>query len=356
MAPPVSASSTPDYFIWRPLGKRVAVHFRKSVLDQIEEQVRSAFRPFPTPSGEAGGLLLGSKAVLPDGPAIIVETAEPIGCDHSQGPQFTLSEGDRRALTGQMRRLKAEGVVVVGLYRSHVREGVPHGLSITTDDRQILEWLLPGVASVVLLVRPLVDAQSLADVFFWHEGRVAREGVALPFPFTDAAQLALSEPAPRRERRLRVHVDSGIWDFQSSKQKQRRFSVNKWVLMGVFGALGAAAGYGLVSQFWTPAAPAAEPLQLTAHRAPDAWVFRWSPQIVERDRATRGRVTIREGDRTTTYSLDSAQLRSGQFVYPPLSATVDFNFEAVGDRGPIASESVMVIDPNLVLTCISKRK
>ena len=253
-------------------------------MDRIEEQARSAFT-YPA-GGETGGLLLGSKAVLPDGPAIIIETAELIQCEHSAGKEFTLSEKDREALSTQMDRLRAEGVVVVGLYRSHARS--EEQITLLPKDRELLERLLPGVATVFLLVRPLAGSPTLADIFFWHEGRVARESAFVPFPFSDAAQHAAArEPVEMSIRPLRVDFDPPPQEVRALNRSYSRSRPGKWPIMFVFGVLGAAAGYGVFYHFsLAPQVPVS--LEIEAHRSAHAWIFRWNPAIAGQSGATTG--------------------------------------------------------------------
>ena len=110
------------YHVWQVPGESLAVHLRRSVLDWIDEQVVSAFQSVPRRGAETGGILVGSKTFHGDRPVIIVESAEPIECEHRAGPSFLLSPRDLEGLAAQMRRLEAEGLVVVGYYRSHTRD------------------------------------------------------------------------------------------------------------------------------------------------------------------------------------------------------------------------------------------
>src|SRR5215831_14196076 len=93
-----SSEMRPGYYVGRVAGGLVAVHIRHSVMDWLHEQVQQ--------SAEIRGILLGSKALIDGSPAIIIESVEAIAPEHGH-----------EVLDTQMKRLRAEGSVVLGFYR-----------------------------------------------------------------------------------------------------------------------------------------------------------------------------------------------------------------------------------------------
>lgn len=336
------------YYIWQVPGKPATVHMRLDVMDTIQGEVRAAYEGGRRHPGEAAGILLGSKVLVDGHPVVIIDGAEPIACEHRTGPSLSLSDADRPRLEAQIQRLKAEGMVVVGYYRSHTRDQSPGmHLSLSAEDIALLEKWSADAAGVFLLIRPLSATRQLADLYFWHEGRIAHETDFIPFPFGSAAgdergQLSQVEravtPPPPRPAALRSDARLWLWVFLCA-------------------CLGAVAGYRLVIYLSGSATTAAGEarqtiagpsalFELGAERIREQLVIRWNPELPALQEAQGAGLLIRDGNRQTRYTLDRSQVQGGAMSYAPSTGDVTFVLEAKA-AGRNVRETLTVIDPSI---------
>jgi hypothetical protein len=336
-----------SYQIWQVPGRPVSVHFRRSVMNWIARQVQAAFEPAGG-GAETGGILAGSKTLAGGNPVIVVESAEPIECEHRDGVAFSLSEADREKLAAQMVRLKAEGLVIVGYYRSHTRDETPgEQLTLSADDMALLAKWAPTGTSAFLLVRPLATSKQVADLFFWHEGRITRETSFIPFPF------GTEVTAPPMEQT----TSNTIVPVISETPRQTTVPVLRpdwttgyaWLWATAILILAAAIGYS-VARARMPApittrASAVAPLNLAAERVNERLVLKWNASVPGLKNADHAGLLIHDGARETRYTLDRSQLLGGTITYEPMTSDVTFLLEAAGE-GRSFRESLTVIDPS----------
>ena len=320
------------YYSWRVPDRPVTIQLRQSLMESIGDQVRDAFQSVPRRGAETGGILLGSRVLKAGNAVIMAEAVEPIECEHRGGPSFTLSENDRERLAAQIRRLKAEGLVVVGLYRSHTGAGdaVPNA-----EDRVLLDKLSPGAAAAFILLHPRSLARIEGSLHFWHEGKPLCDTGSAPFPFgVDPVQAA---PALRVAEPLAPRVDTPA---PASPVKRRWYWT--WIGLALLALAVATAAFFAV-RMWTGSDP--PPVELTAARDQNRLVVRWNAAVPPLADVQTAALTIQDGDRKTQYSLDRAQLLGGAVSYTPVTGQVSFLLEGRGnDRA--ARGTLTVLDPS----------
>ena len=327
-------SGAGSYYSWQVPNRPVTIQLRHSLMESIADQVREAFQSVPRRGAETGGIVLGSR-VLKSGNAVIIgESIERIECEHRSGPSFTLSDNDRERLAAQVRRLKAEGLVVVGFYRSHTGPG---DTTPGEDDRVLLDQLSPGAAAAFILLHPRSVARIEGSLHFWHEGKPLCDTGSAPFPFgadlvRAAAPLRVAEPpvAPEAIPAPATTAPVTNWTYRN------------WVALALLALAVAIAAFFAVRIWTAPEPPAVE---LTAARDQNRLVVRWNPTVPPLADVQTAALTIQDGDRRTQYSLDRAQLLGGAVSYTPLTGHVSFLIEARAKDRP-ARGTLTVLDPS----------
>lgn len=366
------------YFIWETPGKKVAVHLRRSIVEWIDEQVKTAFKSIPKRGAETGGLLVGSKVFQGGKPVIIVESAEEIECEHRSGPSFILSDHDQQRLSAQMQRIRGEGLVVVGYYRSHTRDTADlKDLTLSAEDRGLVEAWSPGSASVFLVLRPYSMARVMGNLFFWHEGRLSGETDFIEFPFGGRAPLQDTPPVAFTKSRadrsttadvpvstMALALRPSLTDAPALEQagaipdlsfgqppiKKRRFP--HWAYIVLFALAGAATGYKIVTMLNTSVRNRVEaeqrsvPFELAADRVRDQLVLRWNPNHPGLRNAQEAGLIVSDGGRRTRYTLDREQLLEGSMSYRPAGSAVTFSLETRSEKGQRSRGVLVVIDPS----------
>ena len=331
--------SEAGYHVRQGLGHSPAIHFRHTAMKGISDDVQAAYQAVRRRRDEGGGILLGTRTVRNGTDVIVVEGAEPVHCDHEAGAAFVLSETDREKLTAQLNRIKAEGLVVVGYYRSDTRERT-QDTGLDAQDRQLLEADTAAGASIFLLIRPLSASRILADLFVWQKGRLTKEGELMPFPFVDQAPavagdysgtLAAAPAAPAA----------------AMPRVQRRFAWT-WLWVVLFGIAGAAVGYKVVTTLANESAQTGgqpAPLDLTAERVKSGLVLRWDPESRYLRNTRQASLLIQDGNRETRYALDQKQVLGGSLTYAPVTGTITFLLDTQNGGGN-ARAVLTVIDPS----------
>ncbi len=153
-----------EYFNWDPEGSPVSIHLHLDAIDGIVRDVAEGFKSLPRRGLEVGGLLLG-RVETGDRPRIWIEKYQRIECEHKFGPQFILDEGDKAGLEQAAASILAGGeLAIVGLYRSHTRDG----FQLEDPDFELTRRYFSDSSDLVLLIKPL----SLSDIsaqFYVHD-------------------------------------------------------------------------------------------------------------------------------------------------------------------------------------------
>jgi len=337
-----------------------------SVVERLAPEVRRACDVVPEHSVEIGGLLLGT-ADFKSSPVVEIKDFVPFLSEYRQDHKFILSEADQRKLENKLtaiRKERADGLTIVGYYRSHTGTG----LSLNESDVALAEAHFYDPADVFLLVKPSTDGSSTAGFFFWDNGRIDSEFTFLEFPFDArlltggrvkpsildrapevtaferpesgpqfaAAQTVEAEPQapPVRDRRRATHSLPWLW--------YPLFTV----LMIALGAV----GYQALLK-WTPAAPGeatvasdAPALALRVERKDNDLRVSWNRKATALIQAKDATLSIRDGDaQQQELRLTLEQLRYGSVLYTPANASVQFRLEVTAPDDTKTSESVLAL-------------
>lgn len=375
------------FHVCRPAGYAGAVHLRFSAMDFIAETVRAAYESVRKRGVETGGLLLGGRAVLDDAPAVIVESAEIIECEHKLGPSFVLSDRDREKLADQLARLRAEGLVVVGFYRSHTRDASLPGVTLSDEDRALFDSFGAPAANLFLLVRPVSLARLEAKILVRDAGQFTEDGSLSPFPFgldtrpgselkapvtrgtsrrpgplsreTEPMLAPAAEMQPRRRERASAKalaepaqhsVEPAERSAEPSPEPVSAPLHRSWAWMAMFALLGGFFGYEIVSHViasrWAAQAGSAN-MDLAAIRSGGDLIVHWNPALPEFAAARRADLLVGDGPHTSSFDLNRAQLQEGSFTYTPQSEGITLMLETYDASGRVKRESLVFLDSGL---------
>lgn len=192
----LQAPASPCY-LWEVPQKPVSAKIPHALVDRLEHEAVESFRSLSSRGSEIGGVLLGS--VSPGNPAVIsIEDYELIACDYSRGPLYRLSDADMDRFARAIAQHTAEGVAVLGFFRSHTRKA----LSMDAEDVTLFDTQFPAPHHIALLIRPFATKASVAGIFIRENGAVRAEAIYREFPFRSVLLAGLgrspeaSEPAP----------------------------------------------------------------------------------------------------------------------------------------------------------------
>jgi hypothetical protein len=334
--------TAPGYYVWEVPGKPLVIHLRLEVVDRLGREVMRGFGAVPKRGGEVGGLLLGT--IEPgDRTLVRIEDYQPVDCDYKRGPSYLFTDEDIAGFEGACERSKpGEGrsTYAVGYYRSHTREG----LSLSSDDLELMDRYFPDPDQVALLVRPYGTKPSVGAFFVREEG-VFPEAPPLEFPFR-RRDLGSEEPPTggesRPPRRL-IPVEDWAEDDRTPAEpvpvpEPVRPAVaargsgfrGTWVwvpLSLILVLLGGVLGYVAARTLGTNApiqSASGFTLALSVSRSGDNLNVKWDRDAPAVRAAQKGRLEIEEGGYTKPVELDAAHLQGGGVIYRRSSGTVRF--------------------------------
>jgi len=374
------STATPEFYTWTFPGAPVRIHLHLSLVERLAPEVKRAFDAVPAHSVEIGGLLLGT-ADFKSSPVVEIKDFVPFLSEYRPDHRFILSEGDQRKLEKKLeaiREERADGLTVVGYYRSHI--GI--GLSLNESDLAVAEAHFYDPADVFLLVKPSMDGSSTAGFFFWDNGRIDSEFTFLEFPF-DARQLtgARVKPSiPLRERDSKesetpesppqLDAPQGVEVEPQAPPLRERRATHKppWLWYPLFTvlmiALGAV-GYQALLKWSGPASGEANvataasdsaALALRVERKDSDLRVSWNRKATALIQAKEAALSIRDGDaQQQELRLTLEQLRYGSVLYTPANASVQFRLEVTGPDDTKTSESVLALTaPKAPIIAIGK--
>ena len=370
-------TETPTFYSWEVAGKPISIRLDFGVIDQVLSEVMQGFGSVPRRGAEVGGLLLGT--VEPGEPAVVhIQDFDPVYSDHARGPSYLLSAADEERLKTAIDRWRPEsarnGLQIVGLYRSHTRDGV---LSLAEEDLMLFERYFPGPDQVFLTVKPYAARASVGAFFFREEGLIRGDSSYLEFPFRRrdlGGGIGVSEratgpasrpnggppepstspvdpdpPPPRRSKSLSLFEvppssDMPLLPPPTETPKPKR---NVWIpLSFMFLLVGVLLGFQTAISL-RPAASASasrDPymLSLAAAKSEETINLKWDRQSPAILRARSGVLSIGDGSYAKSLELDSGQLLNGTVVYRYLTAKVVFRLEVFSQDRTSVVETVEV--------------
>jgi hypothetical protein len=341
-----SAQDTSGYYVWEAEGKAFKVHVLLDAMDAVLAEIMRGFGAVPKRGAEVGGLLIGSVEL--DGATVVrIENFEPLDCAYTRGPSFLLSAEERKTFADACARWgpdPSRRTYAVGYFRSHTRDG----LSLGSEDIELMDGFFPDAASVALLVKPFATKASLAG-FFFRENGAFQESTPLEFPFRrreltgeDAPQSrpltgrrpresgaeALAGPVPR-EPAEGAQTESPQHAYAETAPARSRLGAWMWFpLSFVFLLLGVALGY-LAALNVGPRAvgnrPADYALSLAVQKSGENLLLRWNTASALIGKADRGVLEIRDGGYATTVNLDATSLHDGKIIFGNKTDAVTFD-------------------------------
>jgi hypothetical protein len=362
------STAAPEFYTWTFPGAPVRIHLHLSVVERLAPEVRRAFDAVPAHSVEIGGLLLGT-ADFKSSPVVEIKDFVPFLSEYRADHRFILSDGDQRKLEKKLaaiREERADGLTVVGYYRSHI--GI--GLSLKESDLALAEAHFYDPADVFLLVKPSSDGSSTAGFFFWDNGRIDSEFTFLEFPF-DARQLTGARVKPslpvREPDAKKVESPENQPQFDATQEvegepeapplRERRATHKPpWLWYPLFTvlmiALGAV-GYQALLKWSGPASGEANvataasdtpALALRVERKDSDLRVSWNRKATALNQAKEAALSIRDGDaQQQELRLTLEQLRYGSVLYTPANASVQFRLEVTAADNTKTSESVLAL-------------
>jgi len=340
-----------------------------------------AFGAVPKRGAEVGGLLIGSIDHAGSGQTIVrVQQVEVVPCVYARGPSYLFTDDDKTAFDQARERWIPDAsrpLYAVGYFRSHTRDG----LSLSAEDRELLDRHFPDPANIALLIRPFAGKPIQAGFFFRENGAFQQE-TPLPFIFSrqelgreaipatravepppvpqpapsevntqakpvPPAASAASRSAPRRiiplaEESFLARAESvpevptpATLPEQPVK-KRSGLSPLVWIpLCFAMLVIGLAAGLmapRYLGTIFAGANTAPYTLSLSVSQDGDSLTVHWNPDAPAIRNALSGTLEIEDGGYSKPVQLDSAHLQNGSIIYRNSSPSV--RFRLVLSEGP----------------------
>lgn len=359
--------SAAGYYVWEVPGKDITVHLLLDVVDRMLVEVMRGFGAVPKRGAEVGGVLIGT--IQHGDPTIVrIEDFDPVECAYKRGPSYLFVDEDRAAFEEAVRRWQpdaARPMYAVGLFRSSTRDG----MSLSSDDLELLDVLFPSPAHIALLIKPYGTKVSMAG-FFFREDRRFQETTPLEFPFR-RRELTGEEAPPRRsmiERRPRgqresralstlpypaphdlqeqdytppEHVPQPASAYAVTMPSRSRLRSAMWIpLSFVFLLFGV--GLGLMIGLTRGPSSNNEAefnLGLSVSRSDDNLTIKWDRRAAAIREAQRGVLEIEDGNYTKSVELKPVELHSGSIIFRNASAAVHFKLTVYPEDRVSVSET-----------------
>jgi len=365
----VRSATIPGFYRWEVPGKSIRISL--DVVDRLQQDVMRGFGAVPRRGAEIGGVLLGS--AYDDG-SVSVEEYELIPIEYKRGPSYLLSDEDVSAFEAtvqDLRKKSGDGIRPVGYFRSHTRDGVGLG----DEDREMLARYFPEQETIVLLIRPFGTKPSIAGFYFKEHGDFPSGPPPLEFPFRrkdltpaeeepapESPRIGIPEREPARFSPPEQAEDQGRrWPIQSTqgfveeaqqpqtpqqpqnpleaagyvdvvpevKSKARRGWI--WVpLSFIFLLLGVVLGFQAALTMKPRPGGSADPYNISLTVTPSGGDLQvtWNRDALAIRTASKGVLTIEDGNYTKPTNLGAGELQSGSVViYKPLTGNVRFRLE-----------------------------
>ena len=346
-----------DYASWQHPLRNTQIRMHPAPLRALSAEALQCLKS-KQPS-EIGGLLWGKFGSEPGNDSMLIEEAEPVPC---QGPLYNRTPEDARSLESAITRQRPEsGLQLIGYFRSHIREG----LCLSPQDQSLIERCLRHPEYIFLLIRPFDMGICVGGFFFWQNGILQTDGSDLEVPFVsldpahssrtdepyagpgpDVQPVPIMPPASRQESPL-----GEIPHHPARAPEPERkpwFFLTRFAAMLTLAAVAGASAYFLVPAIKSLAMnkSASSEVHLRVLRASDGQLdVTWDRNALERSRAQRGLLTIRDGPISKNLPIDRDQLRSGTLTYFPTGGDVQFRLEVSLDGRRSLAESVRVLLP-----------
>ena len=351
---------------WRAPQISLAIEYSLPVLSEIAGLARAALLEPPKGEREMGGVLFGVHGES----SIRIQTWRPIDCQHAEGPNLRLLARDRVELacllelarrTDELKELQP-----VGWFVSHPRSGV----RLSPSDLEIFNGFFPSPWQVTLVLQPAAEGRARAG-FFVREagGRVNSDssyrefeieparapapetapifswaGTSLPLetpgatkpsrtPAGDGKSLFHEVPDIRRSALPAESPDSGF-------SRKRRLPAGWLWTVPILLAL----GVGGVFLRQRPA-PRVESFPLHVFDSRQTMQIEWDRNSGLIQGARSAVLDIRDGGKSTHYTLSPDEIRAGVMSYVRQSGDVDLNMTVYPPTGPAVQGTGRLLAP-----------
>ncbi|MBN8729106.1 MAG: hypothetical protein J0L64_01095 [Acidobacteria bacterium] len=368
-----------DRYLWAPPGKEISVQLDLDVVERLLADVLRGFGMIPKRGVEVGGVLLGE---FVDAQTVRVTDYETVPCQHSRGSSYLMSgeETERlRAVCDRWLATPGGRTTVVGLFRSHTREG----FHVTVEDADLLDRMAPDPQAVMLLVKPYATRVSVGGFFFREEGGIRRmDSPYLEFPFRrrelageeQEAVSATAESTPAAAAQTGQRTAPPSFSFggynqgeksamsesitaeqgysfsgeaaEETGQKKRKRSGWVWIpLSFIFLLLGVVLGFQVALSVGSKLPSGLRPpdpftMNLQANQSGTSVHVRWDRSAPAIQNAPRGVLHIQDGAAEQRVDLDSLQLLNGSVIYRRAAENVKFRLEVFTSGKSSLSETV----------------
>ena len=341
---------------WSAPESPVTIEYSLVVIEEIRQEVAEGFQRLSRGGVEVGGVLYGSR----EGRTVRILAMRPINCEHARGPAFLLSDTDRQALEDQLKHEledpRLSGMICLGWFCSHTRSEI----ALPEADQQIYEAYFSAPWQVTLVIRPGRGGSMRAGFFVReHDGTVRCESSYLEFNFPDRLAGVLDRPAraerpgssrphtvyfreggptpARRELTVAAPAPAMPAPIEGPKLLPAPPPRSKWPWLigwGVVVVIGIIFGlrYFVVR-------PVSEPLSLSVAERNGQLQIAWNKLAKPVESATRGTLTITEGQNPLTFVLTPQALAQGTFNYERTTDDVEIQLTLDEPGGAKAEEA-----------------
>jgi hypothetical protein len=294
---------------------------------------------------EVGGLLLGHSA----NDELRVESFQEVPCEHRYGPSYALSDTDRENLTALLAQSRTRDAQVIGAFRSFTgRDPVVE----PADEALVAEHFSHGDFLLIFL-HPLSAENCVTSFHLFRDGHLlpADEQSQLlpapkPTPEPDHPRLVPPRPIvadePSREH-APLHTEPLRLPtlIAEPEARPRRSGLWKAALICLATVLAGSLAYELGRADRPVARPAAQwaELNLDARPAAGKLQITWDANAVRSVSATRGALTISDGNSQQEIELGPAQVAAGTYDYAAERPDLTIRLTLSAGHRTVASES-----------------
>jgi hypothetical protein len=341
-------SQIPSCAWWDIPDSAATIHLYIRVVERLTEEFETN-QLAEGPKSEAAGLLLGT--IQHDSREhIIITDCVPVHCGGQSASSEELSDADRKVLEALIARNRTgpdRFLYVLGYYRRHQGPG----FGLTHRDMAVVQRCLSERARVVLLVQ--TDPEPVAAVFLAsRNGALPECRLLIPFeaailqsgeteeveqarePLTDVAGGFAPEGVPDAAVALdnyAMYPGAGPLENEARpKGILRRMNVVGWILLAAVVAVSAYFGAYVSNQRepWHGGAPTG----LSAGMADGVLRIEWDARSPAIAGASRGILSISDGNLRNDLRLTAAQLQAGKIELPQMSSNVSIELLLLADE------------------------
>jgi TonB family protein len=342
-----------NHYCWESAldGRRVVLH--EDVVADLRMVAIEGFTALRRRGLEVGGIVFGDV----EGEELRIEGFLEAPCEHRYGPSYSLSDNDREKLTELLTMPRHGQPPVVGFYRSFTsREPV-----IEAGDEALVAEHFPQGYCVLLMLHPLSAEKCVATYRLFSDGKMLPAPEEPPFPFepnrTPAMETVLQEPPPDPRpdpppapvlvaEPAAVPISPPMWAVEPAPRSR-----SPWLAVALIGLAGTFGGVflyelGLSHSQNRPTPWRFAELYLDARPESGTLQVTWDAAAARSLDATRGALTIADGDTRREVELGPAQVQAGRYTYAPEHADVAVRLTLAASGHSVASEAVRLATPS----------